>query len=86
MLGPHGAPAAINVGPVDHREEQDDRLPLHLAGEVARTPSPTLALVIGTNVRMGGHLVAMVALVDRVFGEHVATEVSAKSFDKFFSW
>ena len=73
------------MGLVEHREEQDPRRLLHLAGEVVHTPSATLARVTETNVRMVGHLVAAVALVGRVFGEHVAMEVSVKRFHTFFS-
>ena len=78
-------PAAINVGQVDHREEQDNRLPLHLAGEVARTLWTRLARVTGTIVRMGGHPTAAAVLVGRVIRERAAKEVSVKKLDKFSS-
>ena len=75
VRGARGVPAVTSAGLVDHREGQEHRLPPRRVEEVVRTLSIKLARATGTNVRMGGHLIAAVVLVGQVTKERVAKEV-----------
>ena len=77
VRGARGVPAVTSAGLVDHREGQEHRLSLRRVEEVVRTLSIKLARATGTNVRMGGHLIAAVVLVGQVTKEPVAKEVIA---------